>query len=90
MFAMITTSRLFVRRRSRLCAKPLHKTTSPFSEQTSFTHTSRRCGAADDANFMCAVQRVVGESGFPVEPSSVAARENTFSAWHKTRGFAAV
>ena len=36
---MITTLRLFVRRRLRLCAKPLHKTTSPFSEQSSFVYS---------------------------------------------------
>ena len=47
-------------------------------------------GAADDADFSSAVQCVVGESGFPDEPSSIAAHENPFSAWHKTRGYAAV
>ena len=47
-------------------------------------------GTADDAAISCAAQYVVGESGFPGEPSSIAAYENPFSAWHKSRGYAAV
>lgn len=66
------------------------KTTSPFAEQSSLHPLRTLVGTADDAAISCAAQYVVGESGFPGEPSSIAAYENPFSAWHKSRGYAAV